>query len=54
MTARWWNCLRKLPPRVVVYSSEPQLLRPLFAANPQVDAAFESPDKFDPDAKVAP
>jgi von Willebrand factor type A domain/Aerotolerance regulator N-terminal len=46
----------ELPPeasaRVVVYSSEPQLLRPLFAANPQVDAAFESPDKFDPAVKA--
>lgn len=46
----------ELPPQasshVVVYSNEPQLLRPLFAANPQVDAAFESPDKFDPDAKI--
>ncbi len=46
----------ELPPEVsahvVVYSSEPQLLRPLFAANPQVDATFESPDKFDPDGKV--
>ena len=46
----------ELPPQasshVVVYSNEPQLLRPLFAANPQVDAVFESPDKFDPDAKI--
>ncbi len=46
----------ELPPeasaRVMIYSREPQLLRPLFAANPQVDAVFESPDKFDPDAKV--
>ena len=43
----------ELPPEasshVAVYSSEPQLLRPLFAANPQVDATFESPDKFDPE-----
>ena len=42
----------ELPPEasshVVVYSSEPQLLRPLFEANPQVEATFESPDKFDP------
>jgi hypothetical protein len=47
----------ELPPEisshVVVYSSEPQLLRPLFAANPQVDAVFESPDKFDPAVKAA-
>jgi hypothetical protein len=46
----------ELPPQayshVVVYSNEPQLLRPLFAANPQVDAVFESPDKFDPGVKA--
>lgn len=46
----------ELPPeassRVVVYSNEPQLLRPLFAANPQVDAVFEAPDKFDPAVKA--
>jgi hypothetical protein len=46
----------ELPPEVsshvVVYSNEPQLLRPLFAANPQVDAVFESPDKFDPAVKA--
>jgi hypothetical protein len=28
------------------------LLRPLFAANPQVDATFESPEKFDPAVKA--
>jgi len=38
--------------RVVVYSDEPQLLRPLFLANPQVDAVFESPAKFDPALKA--
>jgi len=38
--------------RVVVYSDEPQLLRPLFLANPQVDAVFESPAKFDPAVKA--
>ena len=37
---------------VVIYSDEPQLLRPLFAANPQVDAVFESPGKFDPAVKA--
>ncbi len=37
---------------VVVYSAEPQSLRPLFTSNPQVDAVFESPNKFDPDAKI--
>ena len=46
----------ELPPQisshVVVYSSEPQLLRPLFAANPQVDATFESPEKYDPAIKA--
>lgn len=46
----------ELPPQasshVVVYSDEPQLLRPLFAANPQVDAVFESPDKFDSAVKA--
>ncbi|MCU1335525.1 MAG: hypothetical protein JWO19_1106 [Bryobacterales bacterium] len=46
----------ELPPQasshVVVYSNESQLLRPLFAANPQVDAVFESPDKFDPAVKA--
>ena len=46
----------ELPPQVsshvVVYSDEPQLLRPLFAANPQVDAVFESPGKFDPAVKA--
>src|SRR5204862_1413226 len=38
--------------RVVVYSDDPQLLRPLFLANPQVDAVFESPAKFDPAVKA--
>jgi len=46
----------ELPPQVsshvVVYSNEPQLLRPLFAANPQVDAVFETTDKFDPAANA--
>jgi len=36
--------------KVLVYSKEPQLLRPLIAANPQVEATFESPDKYDPAA----
>ena len=44
------RALVELPPEVsshvVIYSSEPQLLRPLFAANPQVDAMFESPEKY--------
>lgn len=46
----------ELPPqvssRVVIFSSEPKLLEPLFAANPQVDAVFESPEKFDPAVKA--
>jgi len=46
----------ELPPqassRVVVYSDDPQLLRPLFAANPQVDAVFEPVNKFDPAVKA--
>jgi hypothetical protein len=36
--------------KVIVYSKEPQLLRPLISTNPQVEATFESPDKFDPAA----
>ncbi len=46
----------ELPPQVsshvVVFSNEPQLLRPLFAANPQVDAVFETIDRFDPAVKA--
>ncbi|HSP66203.1 MAG TPA: VWA domain-containing protein [Bryobacteraceae bacterium] len=46
----------ELPPqassRVVVYSDEPQFLRPLFLANAQVDAVFEAPAKFDPAVKA--
>jgi hypothetical protein len=38
--------------KVVVYSKEPQLLRPLIAANPQVEAEFDSPDKYDPAVKA--
>jgi hypothetical protein len=37
---------------IVVYSKEPQLLRPLFASNPQVDAEFEDPSKYDPGVKA--
>jgi hypothetical protein len=36
------------PLRIVVYSAEPQLLRPLIAANPHVNAVFEAPAKYDP------
>ncbi len=38
--------------RVIVYSKEPQLLRPLIAANPQVQAAFDSPDQYNPAANA--
>jgi hypothetical protein len=38
--------------KVAVYSKDPQLLRPLIAANPQVDAEFESPDKYDTAVKA--
>lgn len=38
--------------RVVVYSAEPQMLRPLIASNPQVDADFEPPAKYDPNVKA--
>ncbi|HEY1754694.1 MAG TPA: VWA domain-containing protein [Bryobacteraceae bacterium] len=37
---------------IIVYSKEPQLLRPLFASNPQVDTAFEDPSKYDPAVKA--
>jgi hypothetical protein len=40
------------PLHVVVYSKEPQLLHPLFASNPQVDAVFEDPSKYDPAVKA--
>jgi hypothetical protein len=38
--------------RVVVYSAEPQLLRALIASNPQVDAVFEAPAKYDAQVKA--
>jgi len=38
--------------RVVVYSAEPQMLRPLIASNPQVDADFEPPARYDPQVKA--
>lgn len=40
------------PLRVVVYSGEPQLLRPLIASNPQVQAVFEPPAKYDAGVKA--
>lgn len=46
----------ELPPekplRVVVYSKEPALLKPLIGSNPQVDAVFESPASYNPQAKA--
>ncbi len=39
------------PLRVVVYSDEPALLKPLISSN-QVDAVFESPTKYDPQVKA--
>ncbi|MGA3189981.1 MAG: VWA domain-containing protein, partial [Bryobacteraceae bacterium] len=39
------------PLRVVVYSTEPELLKPLISSN-QVDAVFESPAKYDPQVKA--
>ena len=52
MTGRWWSCRRKRPPTWWFIPTSRSLLRPLFAANPQVDAVFESPDKFDPAVKA--
>jgi hypothetical protein len=50
------RALLELPPQaglhVVVYSSEPQLLRALVASNPQVQATFAAPDRYDPGAKA--
>lgn len=40
------------PLRVLVYSAEPQLLRPLFASNPQVDATFQSPSGYAPETQT--
>ena len=34
--------------RVTVYSAEPDLLRPVLAANPQVAATFRAPDAYNP------
>ena len=36
--------------RVAVYSPEPDLLKPLLAGNAQVEATFELPAKYDPQA----
>ena len=38
--------------RVAVFSAEPQMLRPLIAANPQVSATFDAPAKYDPNVKA--
>ncbi|HLH42707.1 MAG TPA: VWA domain-containing protein, partial [Bryobacteraceae bacterium] len=50
------RALIELPPqaslRVLVYSAEPQLLRPLIASNPQVQPEFAPPAHYDPAAKA--
>jgi Ca-activated chloride channel family protein len=38
--------------RVAVYSPQPELLRALIASNPQVNASFELPAKYDPQTKA--
>jgi hypothetical protein len=38
--------------KMIVYSNEPQTLRPLFAANPLVEAEFRAPNAFDPAAQA--
>lgn len=38
------------PLKVAVYTDEPQLLRPAFAANPLVEAVFLTPAQYDPKA----
>ncbi len=43
---------KEQPLHVVVYSSEPALLKPLIAFTQQVDATFESPAKYDPQVKA--
>src|SRR5580700_8434691 len=40
------------PLRVLVYSADPQLLRPLFASNPQVDATFRPPSGYAPEEQT--
>jgi hypothetical protein len=37
---------------VVVYSKEPQMLRALFASNPQLDVVFQQPEQYNPAAKA--
>ncbi|MEO8025034.1 MAG: VWA domain-containing protein [Bryobacteraceae bacterium] len=41
------------PLRVIAYTNEPELLRPVLAANPYVEAVFEKPAKYDPNAAAA-
>lgn len=38
--------------RVVVYSADPQLLRPLFDSNPAVEVVFDSPANYNPAVKA--
>jgi hypothetical protein len=50
------RALIELPPQaslhMVVYSSEPELLKPLITSNPQVTADFYSPAAYDPAVKA--
>ncbi|HEY4365416.1 MAG TPA: VWA domain-containing protein [Bryobacteraceae bacterium] len=38
--------------RVVVYSKEPAALKPLFGANPQIEAVFDTPEHYDAAVKA--
>jgi hypothetical protein len=38
--------------RVLIYSNEPELLKALTGGSPQLDAVFERPAKYDPQAKA--
>ncbi len=40
------------PLRVVIYTNEPALLKPVISSNSQVEAVFESPAKYDPSVKA--
>src|SRR5207344_665233 len=40
------------PLRVVVYTAEPELLRPLFASNSRVEATFQLPSSYAPELQT--
>jgi hypothetical protein len=40
------------PLRVVVYTAEPELLRPLFASNSRAEATFQSPSTYSPELQT--